>query len=166
MLGAHRWRQRHVVASFSPGPSAVTISRAMLALLPHTPHLPGARGALGREHTVRLLGPLPCPVEGVRSQWKGRGSCGCVLSEGRGRPGVTDGSCKHSKHLHSLRPTPSLKEPHIPIGNSAIPLAHNLRKRAKLLTSGAPCPDLESTLKRRPSPGLPSQAVNWRRHIH
>lgn len=161
MLGAHRWRQRRVAASFSPGPSAVTISRAMLALLPHAPHLPGARGALGREHRAPL-----------RSQWEGRGSCGCVLSEGRGRPGVTDGSCKHSKHLHSLRPTilsaptPSLKEPHTPIGNSAIPLAHNLRKRAELLTSGAPCPDPESTLKRRPSPGLPSQAVNWRRHIH
>ena len=78
MLGLQRGRQRRVVASFSPGPSAVTISRAMLALLPHTSHLPGARGALGGEHTVRPLGPLPCRVEVVRSQWKGRGSCGCV----------------------------------------------------------------------------------------
>lgn len=66
----------------------------------------------------------------------------------------------------SPQPIPSLKEPHTPISNSAILLAHNLRKRAELLTSGAPCPDPESTLKRRPSPGLPSQAVNCRRHIH
>ena len=76
----------------------------MLALLPHTSRLPGARDALGGEHTVCLLWPLPCQLEAVGSHGKGGGSCGCVLSEGRGCPGVPEGLGKHSKHLHSLRP--------------------------------------------------------------
>ena len=102
----------------------------------------------GSTRLPALAPPLPTGRCGV--PWEGRGSRGCVLSEGRGCPGVPEG----------------LKEPHTPVSNSAIHLAHNLRKRAELLTSGAPCPDPESTLKRRPSPGLPSQAVNGRRHIH
>lgn len=55
-------------------------------------------------HGLPALAP-PLPTGRCGVPWEGTGSCGCVLSEGRGRPGVPEGLCKHPKHLHSLRPT-------------------------------------------------------------
>lgn len=149
MLGAHRWRQRRVAASFSPGPCSDHQSGHAGTASPtppicQEPEVPLGRGAQGSPE-------VPVGREG---------SCGCVLSQAEA---AQESQMDHVNTLSiftrcgppSSPPHPSLKEPHTPIGNSAIPLAHNLRKRAELLTSGAPCPDPESTLKRRPSPGLP-----------
>ena len=56
----------------------------------------------GSTRLPALAPPLPTGRRGV--PWEGRGSHGCVLSEGRGCPGVPDGLGKHSKHLLSLCP--------------------------------------------------------------